>query len=126
MTAGIGQVEDAERAAPGATRAGAQRKNAMPRIDATIKLTLAAIALFLGMIALRPYFEPLPVVHADVAKFDHVQIISAVFLYQGQQGLLLLDKRNGNIWFSPRLEAGYGDPVYLIRLPFEKLDQTPR
>ena len=98
----------------------------MQRIDWTTKLILWLIALFLGIIASRPFFGPIPAVQAQAARFDHVTILAATFLYKGQQGLLLLDRRNGNVWFVPKQDAGFKDPVFVIRMHFEKLDQAPQ
>ena len=98
----------------------------MPRIDWTTRITLLAIALFLGIIALRPVLEPPVAVQAQTARFDHVFIVSAVFLYKGNQGLLVMDKRNGNVWFIQRNSDGFGDPVFVLRMPWEKLDQAPQ
>lgn len=100
--------------------------------DVVLKVILLAIAVFLGAIALRAVFEPAINAHAQAARFDHVTIVSPVFLYKGQQGMLLLDKRNGNFWFMPRsddtLQKGqaYRDPVFVMRLQFEKLDEAPQ
>jgi hypothetical protein len=96
----------------------------MVRSDATLKVILLVIALLLGMIALRPWFEPAKVL-AEPAKFDHVFIVATTFLYKGTQGLLVLDKRNGNVWFIPKGNDSFGDPVFVIRMQFEKLDKTP-
>jgi len=94
------------------------------------KAALWLIALFLGIIALRPLYSPEARVSADTSKFDHVYIVSPMFLYKGQQGLLLMDKRNGNVWFIGRgndqLTLKYGEPVFIIQIPLEKLDQAPR
>jgi hypothetical protein len=86
---------------------------------------LAVIAAFLGIVAIRPYVEPLPPVYAQAARFDHVTILATTFLYKGQQGLLLLDRRNGNVWFVPRQDDAFKDPVFVMRMQFEKLDQSP-
>lgn len=98
----------------------------MLRNDLFIKVTLLAIAFFLGVIALHPFFEPPLTVQAQGARFDHVFILSATFLYKGAQGLLVMDKRNGNVWFIPKVNDGFQDPVFVIRLPFEKLDRAPQ
>ena len=98
----------------------------MPIIDRTLKTILTVIALLLGIIAIRPFIDPPAHVQAQAARFDHVQIVSAVFLYKGQQGLLLLDRRNANVWFVPKAEEKFQDPVFVLRLPFEKLDQSPQ
>jgi len=95
-------------------------------IDTTLKVILLVIALFLGVIAIRPFFAPETTVLAQAARFDHVMIVATTFLYKGGQGLLVLDRRNGNVWFIPRMADGFQDPVFVIRMPFEKLDQVPR
>ena len=96
----------------------------------TLKPALWLIALFLGIIALRPVYSPRATVSADAPKYDHVSIVAPVFLYKGQQGLLLIDKRNGNIWFIGRgndqLTLKYGDPVFVTQIPLDKLDQAQR
>jgi hypothetical protein len=94
--------------------------------DGTTRLILLAIALFLGVIALRPFLEPMPAVQAQAARFDHVTILATTFLFKGQQGLLLLDRRNGNVWFVPKKDDAFKDPVFVIRMEFERLDQAPR
>ena len=94
--------------------------------DLIMKTAVVAIAIFLGIIALHPFFVPPTNVQAQAARFDHVMIVSTLFLYKGQQGLLLLDRRNGNVWFVPKVNEQFQDPVYLIRMQFEKLDQPPR
>jgi hypothetical protein len=95
-----------------------------------IKSTLLAIAVFLGMIALRPYFVPERIARADSGRFDYVQIISAQFLYNGAQGVLMLDKRNGNVWFTARnaenMKIAFKDPVFVVRVPLEKMDDAAR
>ena len=94
-------------------------------IDRTVKATLLAIALFLAIIAFRPFFEPMKV-QAQAARFDHVQLLSAMFLYKGAQGLLVLDKRNANVWFIQKNGDQFQTPVFVVRLPFEQLDNAPR
>ena len=98
----------------------------MIKSDWTLKAILLAIALFLGMIALRPLFEPGTKALAQSARFDHVNIVSPVFLYKGRQGLLVIDKRNANVWFIPKVDDDFKAPVFVLRLPFEKLDQSPQ
>ena len=102
----------------------------MLRTDWTLKAILLLIALFLGCIALRPLVDPPATVLAQGGKFDYVYVISAGYLYKGSQGALLLDKRNGNMWFLPRTIDSYqnpifGDPTFIVRVPLEKLDQNP-
>lgn len=93
--------------------------------DWFLKTILLTIALFLGMIALRPFFDPVRAL-AQSARFDYVHIVSPLYLYKGQQGLLVLDQRNANVWFIPRVDNQFKPPVFVIRAPFEKLDQTPQ
>ena len=90
------------------------------------KTILAAIAVFLGIIALRPFFAPTVQAMAQTARFDYIHIVSPVFLYKGQQGLLVLDQRNANVWFIPKVDDQYKTPVFVIRVPFDKLDQSPQ
>jgi hypothetical protein len=95
----------------------------MLRADRTLKVTLMTIALLLGLIALRPFVEPASKVQAQAARFDHVFVISTLFLYKGQQGLLVMDRRNGNLWLIPKQNDMFQDPVFIYRMQFEKLDQ---
>ena len=97
----------------------------MAQFDRTLRLAILAIAIFLGGIALRPFFEPSEA-RAQSARFDHVQILATAFLYKGQQGLLVLDKRNGNVWFIPRQADAFQDPMFVVRMQWEKLDQASR
>jgi hypothetical protein len=90
-----------------------------------LRIALFAIAFFLGVIALRPFFTPEPA-QAQSPRFEHVQILATTFLYKGQQGLLVLDKRNGNVWFIQRQADAFQDPVFVIRMQWEKLDQAPQ
>lgn len=100
------------------------------RIDWFVRSALLAIAFLLAAIALRPLYSPGGQVLAQTARFDHVEVISPVFLYKGLQGLLVLDRRNGNIWFIPKGNEHdtlrYLNPLFVSRVPFEKLDETPR
>ena len=98
----------------------------MRRDDRAVKVILLTIALFLGMIALRPLIEPGAKVFAEGARFDHVYIVSPLFLYKGQQGLLVMDRRNANVWFIPKVDDQFKTPVFMLRVPLEMLDQAPR
>jgi hypothetical protein len=82
------------------------------------------IVLFLAMTLIRPMYLPQVTASADSATFDHVHVVAPLFLYKGKQGLLLLDKRNGNVWFVGKegeLDLKYGDPVFITHIPLEKL-----
>ena len=101
------------------------------RIDWTFRLVLATIAIFLALIALRPLVHPSREVLAQSARFDHILLVSPAYLYKGVQGILLLDKRNGNVWFIPKgndmSQTPFSqNPTYIYRIPFEKLDEHPR
>jgi len=103
----------------------------MDAVDRTLRpIFLLAITLFLGVIALRPYLEPETKVTADSGRFDYASVVSPAFIYNGRQGILLLDKRNGNVWFIARNEANMtvslADPVFVIHVPLEKLDEAAR
>ena len=91
-----------------------------------LKAILMTIALSSGFIAMRPFFDPADKVEAQTAKFDHVCLLPTVFLHKGQQGFLLMDRRNANVWFIPKTDDKLEAPVFVIRVPFEKLDQSPQ
>jgi hypothetical protein len=96
-----------------------------------LKPTLMAVALLLGFIAVERLSEPRLQVQADTARFNHVLIVSTAFIHKGQLGVLLLDQRNGNVWFLQKSSGESGrvpfeEPVFLTRVPFEKLDQAPQ
>src|SRR5258706_9503588 len=88
------------------------------------------IAGLLAIIMARPYLAPEMRAAADsAARFDYVHIVSPMYLYQGRQGILLRDKRNGNVWFIPKgddMNISFRDPLFVVRIPLEKLDQTAR
>ena len=96
--------------------------------DSTSKWLLLVIALLLAIIAVRLLWSPNVSVSAQ-SGFEHVYLLSSGFLYQGNTGVLLMDKRNANVWFLPRNTQGtaaFKDPIFILRLPLEKLDQPPR
>jgi hypothetical protein len=97
----------------------------MRHLDPILRVSLLVIAGSLGMIATRPFFDSSTAL-AQSARFDHVNIISAVFLYKGQQGILVLDRRNANVWFIPKRDEAYQNPVFVTKLPFENLDRAPQ
>jgi hypothetical protein len=97
--------------------------------DLLSQLILAIIAILLGVIASKLQLDrPLPV-RADTGRFDYVQVLAAPYLYNGNQGVLLLDKRNGNVWFISKVQdmtmkkTSFKDPVFIVRVPLEKLDE---
>ncbi len=78
------------------------------RIDRCSKLLLLVIAVFLGLIALRPYLAP-PVARADSDEGHAVYIEPGINLLRaadGSQqvlGKVVVDLRNGNIWGFPTM-----------------------
>src|SRR5690242_5945826 len=98
----------------------------MLRTDWFVKSTLLVIVLFLGVLALRPLYDPPIQAQAQSSRFDHIFILSTLFLFKGNQGILVMDKRNGNVWLFPKENPkGFRDPIFLLRLSLEKLDETP-
>jgi len=102
----------------------------MSRTDKLLIITFVVVGL-IGAVEVfrRPHLRPDASVLADSGRFDYVNVISSMFLYQGNQGVLLMDKRNGNVWFIPKgneMTITFRDPVFVTRLPLEKLDQAPR
>ena len=88
---------------------------------------LFAMIILLAVPMVRSRF-PADAQAADV-RFDHIYIVSAVYLFKGAQGVLVLDKRNGNVWFIARgrdfSTITYDNPELVTRIPFEKLDTVP-
>jgi len=111
-------------------------KPAIPRIMSILQkpasnratnLLLVAITILLGTLAIRPYIEPSGTVRAE-ARFDHVNVLSPSWIRNGRPGILLMDRRNGNVWhMGTQMEKGPGlsEPQFVLRVPFEKLDQAP-
>jgi len=98
--------------------------------DRMLKLVLLFIAVLLGMIAARPYLVPEMTVGADSGRFDYLTVVSPAYLYNGRQGVLLMDKRNGNVWFlgkyTDNMKVTFADPLFLAHLPLEKVDEVTR
>jgi len=91
-----------------------------------MKAWILLAALTAGIV-IRPYLWPETKAAADVSRFDYVYVISPVYLYQGRQGILLMDKRNGNVWFiakSDNTTISFRDPVFVVRIPLEKVEQA--
>jgi hypothetical protein len=83
-----------------------------------VPLLLLLNTLLFALLLLRPAVT----VQADGERFAHLHMVATQFLYKGAQGLLVLDKRNGNIWFYPNRNFKFEDPLLVTRIPFEKLD----
>jgi hypothetical protein len=97
----------------------------MRTTNRTLRLSLLATVVVSGVLVLHAIFGPDKVL-AQPARFDHVMIVSTGFLYKGVQGMLVMDRRNANVWFFPRQNETFQDPVFVMRLQFEKLDNPPR
>jgi hypothetical protein len=101
----------------------------MHRLDWLHTLALVVIAILLGIIAARTS-GPMATVTADSGLYDYVQIVSPAYIYNGRQGLLVMDKRNGNVWFLAKheenMKLSFGDPAFVVRVPLEKLDAAGR
>ena len=102
----------------------------MHRIDQISRATLLVIAFLLGVIALNLQLSRPAPVYADSGRFDYVQIVATPFVYNGSQGVLVMDRRNGNVWFIPKVQdmkkVSFADPVFVVRVPLEKLDEQAR
>lgn len=102
----------------------------MSRTDWLLSMVLLMAGLIVMVEVIRRPDSPLEAkVSANSERFDHVTVISPMYLYQGAQGVLLMDRRNGNIWFIAKgneVNLTFRDPVFVARLPLEKLDQAPR
>jgi hypothetical protein len=78
------------------------------KIDGFVKMLLLVIAIFLGIIALRPYAAP-PVAEAQYGGAYPVYIepgdvaMSSADGRHNEVGKLVIDLRNGNIWGFPGL-----------------------
>jgi hypothetical protein len=98
--------------------------------DRMLKFVLLIIVLLLGMIVARPYVVPETTVSADSGRFDYLSVVSAVYIYNGRPGVLLLDKRNGNVWFfgkhTDNMKSSFGDPVFVAHVPLEKVEEAVR
>lgn len=88
------------------------------KIDTLVKVTLVLIALFLGIIALRPFFEVGKASANPGGKFDYVHFFVGSTHSNGQ---LVVDLRNGNLWEFP--EDLNKDPIYHGRFRLEALDK---
>jgi len=56
--------------------------------------------------------------------------VSPAYIYNGMPGVLLMDKRNGNVWFlgkyTDNMKVTFGDPVFVAHVPLEKVDEAAR
>ena len=84
----------------------------MTNNDRTVKGLLLLIVLLLAVIALRPYVTPIETVHAQTARFDHVTVVSALFLHGGDRGLLLLGAEF-SVWMLLNIAVLIGIAVML-------------
>ena len=97
-----------------------------PKSGLSRLLLLGAIVLISALL-LRAYWFQETRVTADSVRFDYIRVISPMYLYEGRQGILLLDYRNGNVWFIGKGDTekvSFLDPVFVVHLPLEKLSQA--
>jgi hypothetical protein len=111
-------------------------------MDAFVKTLLAAIATFLGIIALGPFVRPAPV-HAD-SDFSYLYVEPRTTMLrkpdgsQQVEGKVVIDMRNGDIWGFPTLSSTpypvdtlntvppVASPMYLGRFDFSKMTAAER
>lgn len=88
--------------------------------DTFVKVTMVLIALFLGIIALRPFFEIGSASANPGGKFDYIQVWCSSCSFPGlpREGhFIILDSRNGNIWvYSDKAMAGQANPLLYGKL----------
>ena len=107
------------------------------RVDLYIKSALAAVALFLGIIALRPLAHPAPAAAAS-GDFGYLYVEPGVTTIrspdgsQQVQGKVFIDMRTGDAWGFPTLSGApypvdtttpqppVSAPIYLGRFDLSK------
>jgi len=90
----------------------------------SLTFVILVAILLIAFLSLRSNLG-LEVKAADTVRFDYVTIVSPAYVHQGNQGVLLLDRRNGNVWFFGRtneLGMAFKDPIMISRLPLDKLE----
>jgi hypothetical protein len=98
------------------------------RNDRVLTAMLLIACVVLTILAVQAY-APSSRAYADSRRFDYVSVVSTTYVYRGNHGVLLLDKRNGNVWFFGKtndFDVAFHDPVLITRLPLEKLDGPSR
>lgn len=108
----------------------------MWKSDAYIKITLTAIAVFLGILALRPLLSPASTPAESTATFAPLQFSESINEFESKNGHMIgrlaIDLRTGNIYGFPTdgnayprnpLKAGIvvSEPVLLGRFDLDKL-----
>jgi len=92
------------------------------KTDSFTKVLLVLIALFLGVIALRPFLQPELAVGSPGGKFDYVQAWETSISTVGvgsREGLLInnsiiFDSRTGDLWgYTREALNGKKNPEYL-------------
>ena len=106
------------------------------RVDLYTKCVLTAIAVWLGVMALRPVTHPAPVLAAaDYAYLYAEPGVTAIRKPDGTeqvQGKVFIDMRTGDVWGFPTLSGApypvdptssqppVSTPIYLGRFDFSK------
>ena len=107
-----------------------------------LSCVLTAIAIFLGMIALRPALHPAVVLaQSDYSSFYVEPKTTLIRKPDGSQqveGKVFIDMRNGDIWGFPTLSGTpypvdttrstppVSDPIYLGKFNFSKMTAEER
>jgi hypothetical protein len=97
----------------------------IPPLRETVLILLVLLVVLLGF---QAYSKPAGA-YADSNRLTYVDVISTAYVYRGTQGVVVMDKRNGNLWFfanSTSFDMPFSDPVLISRLPIEKLDRIER
>jgi hypothetical protein len=61
----------------------------------SLQTVLWLVVLLLGVIAFRPLYDPAVSAFASEARFDHVQLVAGMFLYNGSRGFCSLISATG-------------------------------
>jgi hypothetical protein len=67
------------------------------KLDRIVKVSLVLIAFFLGIIALRPYIEPVQAHASPLQDLRNMQVTP--FFLDGSISALMYDPADGSIWY---------------------------
>jgi hypothetical protein len=90
---------------------------------------LAAVAVPGFRSAGHPYTHAEQAALAIAGSLDNVNVVSTMIWHKGNQGMLVVDMPTGNVWFigwKPKEIAGFGEPVFIAKLPLDKIDQATK
>jgi len=90
------------------------------KFDSFVKVMLVLIALFLGIIALKPFFETQFATENLGGKKDYIQVWCSSCVIPGlpyKSHFIFFNSNTGDIWaYSDEALAGKSNPIYLGRL----------